>query len=272
MNITDSAFQIESSLPLPEDEVHLWRVDLEAVGGDEFRWQQVLSSEELTRAGRFHLSRDRQRFVASRAWLRTILAGYLKMAPSSLSFSYSKKEKPALGPPFASSNITFNVSHSGRIALLAFTRGREIGSMSNTFAVIPTWKASHAASFPQTSGTNSLRCPPKKELPHSSAAGPAKRRTSRQPETAYRFPWTNSTFLSGPGNQTPCWQRGPMLQKQDGGFSVRCRLDPAIWRHSASSAMIGSSTTGQKSERPEPVNSLLLWRRDKSGSPKPFVK
>lgn len=127
MNITDSAFQIESSLPLPEDEVHLWRVDLEAVGGDEFRWQQVLSSEELTRAGRFHLSRDRQRFVASRAWLRTILAGYLKMAPSSLSFSYSKKEKPALGPPFASSNITFNVSHSGRIALLAFTRGREIG-------------------------------------------------------------------------------------------------------------------------------------------------
>ena len=127
MNITAPGFKIESSLVLPEDEVHLWRVDLEAVGADEFRWQQLLSSEELTRAGRFHFSRDRQSFVASRAWLRTILASYLRTAPNSLSFSYSKKEKPSLGSAFANSDVTFNVSHSGGIALLAFTRGREIG-------------------------------------------------------------------------------------------------------------------------------------------------
>ena len=78
MNITDSNFQIESSLMLPEDEVQLWRADLEAIGVDESRWQQVLSSDELTRASRFHFSRDRQRFVAGRALLRTILAGYLR--------------------------------------------------------------------------------------------------------------------------------------------------------------------------------------------------
>ena len=97
MNITDSGFQIESPLPLPEDEVQLWRVDLEAIGADESRWQKVLSADELARASRFHFSRDRQRFVASRALLRTILAGYLATDPSSLSFSYSKKEKPSLG-------------------------------------------------------------------------------------------------------------------------------------------------------------------------------
>jgi 4'-phosphopantetheinyl transferase len=127
MNITDSAFQIEAPLSLPEDEVQLWRIDLEAVGADESRWQKLLSSDELERASRFHFPRDRQRFVASRALLRTILAGYLATDPGSLIFSYSNKEKPSLGPAHAGDNVAFNISHSGGIALLAFTRGREIG-------------------------------------------------------------------------------------------------------------------------------------------------
>ncbi len=127
LNITHSAFQIEAPLILPEDEVQIWRVDLEVVGADESRWQQVLSSDELARASRFHFSRDRQRFVAARAWLRTILAGYLRTDANSLTFSYSPKEKPALAPAFEGSDVAFNVSHSGGIALLAFTRRREIG-------------------------------------------------------------------------------------------------------------------------------------------------
>jgi 4'-phosphopantetheinyl transferase len=135
MNITDPGFQIEAPLSLPEDEVQLWRVDLEAVGGAESRWQKLLSSDESERAARFHFPRDRQRFVASRALLRTILAGYLAghltgyLAgdPGSLSFSYSDKEKPSLAPAHAGSSIAFNLSHSGEVALLAFTRGREIG-------------------------------------------------------------------------------------------------------------------------------------------------
>jgi len=127
MNITDSNFQIESPLMLPEDEVQLWRADLEVISADESGWLQVLSSDELTRASRFHFSRDRQRFIAGRALLRTILAGYLRTDAHSLTFSYSKKEKPSLASDHADSGITFNVSHSGAVALLAFTRRREIG-------------------------------------------------------------------------------------------------------------------------------------------------
>lgn len=127
MNITDSGFQIEAPLALPEDEVQLWRVDLEAIGAEESRWQKILSSDEATRASRFHFSRDRQRFIAGRAVLRIILAGYLATEPNGLRFSYSQKEKPSLGPSHADSNVMFNISHSGGVALLAFTRGREIG-------------------------------------------------------------------------------------------------------------------------------------------------
>ncbi len=127
MNITNAGFQIETPLALPEDEVQLWRVDLEAVGSDESRWQKVLSSDETIRASRFHFARDRQRFVAARALLRIILSAYLATDPNQLRFSYSKKEKPCLGPAHADSGVTFNVSHSGGIALLAFSRRRDIG-------------------------------------------------------------------------------------------------------------------------------------------------
>jgi len=127
MNITNLNFRIDAPLALPDDEVQLWRVDLEAIRSEESRWQEVLSSDERKRASRFHFPKDRQLFVASRALLRSILAGYLTLRPDDLSFFYSKKEKPSLSLPYVESGITFNVSHSGGIALFAFARRREIG-------------------------------------------------------------------------------------------------------------------------------------------------
>lgn len=127
MNITDAGFQIETPLALPEDEVHLWQADLDAIGTEESRWLAVLSPDESARASRFHFPSDRQRFVASRALLRTILGGYLATDPNRVRFSYSKKEKPSLGMEHVGSDLTFNISHSGGIALFAFTRRREIG-------------------------------------------------------------------------------------------------------------------------------------------------
>jgi 4'-phosphopantetheinyl transferase len=127
MDITHSEFQIAKALALREDEVQLWRVDLEAIGAEESRWRTILSADELTRASRFHFPRDRQFFIASRALLRKILAGYLETEPSAVSFAYSEKQKPSLGEAHAESDLTFNLSHSGGVALLAFTRRREIG-------------------------------------------------------------------------------------------------------------------------------------------------
>ena len=126
MNITDASFQI-ASLRLTEDEVQLWRADLEKLGPHESRWRELLSADERGRADRFHFVRDRQRFMASRALLRTILAALLTDDPASLTFSYSETEKPFLASTHANSGITFNVSHSGGIALYAFARHREVG-------------------------------------------------------------------------------------------------------------------------------------------------
>jgi 4'-phosphopantetheinyl transferase len=127
MHISDAAFQLRARLTLPENEVHLWRVDLSAVAAEEPKWQQILSAEERARASRFHFSRDRQYFTATRALLRVILAGYIASEPAELVFRYAEKGKPSLSPHHSGNQVEFNVSHSGTRALLAFARGRALG-------------------------------------------------------------------------------------------------------------------------------------------------
>jgi 4'-phosphopantetheinyl transferase len=127
MNIIHRDFHIEPSMALPEDEVHLWRVDLNGLRNDEARWQNLLSPDEGERAFRFRFAVDRRRYAISRGVLRTILGSYLTSDPAGVAFSYSQREKPSLAPPHCDSRITFNISHSGGITLLAFTRHRDIG-------------------------------------------------------------------------------------------------------------------------------------------------
>jgi len=107
--------------------VQLWRLDLEGLAAGETRWQQLLSDDERTRAARFLVPRVRQQFVVTRALLRMFLGGYLGVDPCRFSFRQSSRNKPSLGGPHAESAISFNVAHSGGMALLAFTRRREIG-------------------------------------------------------------------------------------------------------------------------------------------------
>jgi 4'-phosphopantetheinyl transferase len=127
MEISDAAFRLEARIALPEDEVHLWRVDLATVAKGEQRWAQILSADERERAARFHFSQDRQFFTATRALLRTILASYVESDAKELVFRYSEKEKPSLSPSQSGNQVDFNVSHSGTIAMLAFTRERALG-------------------------------------------------------------------------------------------------------------------------------------------------
>jgi 4'-phosphopantetheinyl transferase len=127
MKISDAAFRLESQITLPVDEVHLWRVDLADVAKGEQKWEQILSADERARAARFHFSRDRECFTATRALLRTILGGYLDSNPKVLRFQYSENEKPSLTSSQSPNPVEFSVSHSGDVALLAFARGRDVG-------------------------------------------------------------------------------------------------------------------------------------------------
>ncbi len=127
MHISDAGFQLETRNELAEDEVHLWRVELDAMAQGAERWQRILSEDERARAARFHFLRDCEHFSATRAVLRMILGSYVDGDPKKLIFRYSNNEKPSLNPATCGRQIEFNVSHSGDVALLAFAQGRAVG-------------------------------------------------------------------------------------------------------------------------------------------------
>jgi 4'-phosphopantetheinyl transferase len=77
--------------PLETGDVHVWQVDLDSERGD-------------------------------RAYVRRLLAAYVGVESSSLSFVAGTHGKPAL----ASGAMCFNVSHSGNVALVAVAR-KEVG-------------------------------------------------------------------------------------------------------------------------------------------------
>jgi 4'-phosphopantetheinyl transferase len=109
---------------LKSGEIHLWRAELnpeamKALPG----LGQTLSPDELARAGRFHLERDRNRYVLARGALRAILARYLKTTPGEPVFRYGPNGKPEL----TSGVVRFNLSHADDVVLYAISRAGHVG-------------------------------------------------------------------------------------------------------------------------------------------------
>ncbi len=115
------------TMKLGDDEVHVWRAALDLQAAHLERLQRILIPSEMERARRLFFKKDRERFVAARWQLRTILALYLDMEPDQLRFSYNPYGKPALAPEIGGDEMRFNMSYSHDVILIAVTRGREIG-------------------------------------------------------------------------------------------------------------------------------------------------
>jgi len=112
------------SLSLEAGQVHVWRVCLE-LGDDQLdRFRRILEPEELDRAGRFRFERLQRHFVASRGFLRYVLARYLGKKAEELRFSHNSYGKPSLA---GEGTLQFNMSHSHEVALVAVTRGAAVG-------------------------------------------------------------------------------------------------------------------------------------------------
>ncbi len=113
--------------PLGVDDVHIWLAALTQSRATLQEWRAVLSEEESMRAARFHQPEDRQHYRASHAILRFLLAAYTSKSPESLRFGREACGKPFLEEEGRPSEVCFNLSHSGTMALFGFTRNRRIG-------------------------------------------------------------------------------------------------------------------------------------------------
>ena len=91
------------------------------------RLREYLSAEELQRGNRLLDREKRDRFLAGRAILREILAGYLGEEPGSIRLSEGEFGKPHLSDHLDADSITFNLSHAGDLLLVAVAAGSEVG-------------------------------------------------------------------------------------------------------------------------------------------------
>jgi 4'-phosphopantetheinyl transferase len=115
------------SLKAVRDEVHVWLLTLDQSPSYVRSLLTILSEDEQDRANRFHFQKDHDHYVVARATLRIILGRYLGAGPNLLRFSYTYYGKPSLEKEFEGESLRFNLSHSHGLALLAVTRGRELG-------------------------------------------------------------------------------------------------------------------------------------------------
>jgi 4'-phosphopantetheinyl transferase len=106
--------------PRSDAQVEVWRAHLD-------RWRcdraDVLSEDEHARAKRFRFETVRGRWVTGRTLLRLLLGRYLQADPREIPIELEANGKPDV----PGSSICFNLSHSGDLALYAFTWDHAIG-------------------------------------------------------------------------------------------------------------------------------------------------
>lgn len=132
-------------------EVDIWLADVDAARGQMERFHPLLSLEEKARSLGFRFDADRDRYILAHGILRSMLEGYGCGKAALLRFGHGPHGKPFLMDGDRPSPVSFSIARSGGIALLAFSRDREIGVDLEEVDARIEWRGVAAAFFsPQT--------------------------------------------------------------------------------------------------------------------------
>ncbi len=107
-------------------DVQVWRASLRAGPAELRRARDLLTREELDRAGRYHHALAARRFVMRRGLLRCLLSRYLGRPGREVALRVDERGKPLLaGDP--RTTLQFSLSSSHDTVLYAFASGRAVG-------------------------------------------------------------------------------------------------------------------------------------------------
>ncbi|WP_084167847.1 4'-phosphopantetheinyl transferase family protein [Pelobacter seleniigenes] len=113
-------------LAIDDGVLDLWRFPLAERAVEDVH-RQLLSAQELDRAGKLLVEQKRTEFILCRATIRRILSRYLASAPEQLAFTTLEHGKPVLAADVHDRPLSFNLSHAGGWGLLAVTSGAAVG-------------------------------------------------------------------------------------------------------------------------------------------------
>ncbi|MEX0794301.1 MAG: 4'-phosphopantetheinyl transferase superfamily protein [Pirellulaceae bacterium] len=113
-------------LELASGQLHLWRISLNALPGQLPTMRESLSGDERQRAARFVADDHARRFVVAHSAMREILGRYLGLSARELRLETGQHGKPRLARAYKTS-LSFNLSHSADLAVLAVAPGGEVG-------------------------------------------------------------------------------------------------------------------------------------------------
>ncbi len=109
---------------LADDAAHVWRADLRTVADDVIG---ALSAAERERAANIAGEHERALWKRSRGVLRALLGRYLQLAATDVELAAGANGKPELVDTGTQPVLFFNLSHSDRLALYAFTAAGPVG-------------------------------------------------------------------------------------------------------------------------------------------------
>ena len=126
INISNNKWNVTSGpAALKDDEVDLWRVNLDCSPASINSLVDLLSDDEKDRANKFVFAKDKGRFIACRGTLRRVIGDYLGTVPRKIKFAARRYGKPYISAEDL--DLRFNVSHSRGIAVIAVSLKREVG-------------------------------------------------------------------------------------------------------------------------------------------------
>ncbi len=117
-------------LNLRPDEIHLWLVAPDEVQrpGLLARYGELLTEEERRRQLRFRFAKDQDRYLITRALVRTVLSRYAAVEPQQWCFAENAYGRPEIAneaPGCAA--ISFNLSHTDGLIVLGVAQQRALG-------------------------------------------------------------------------------------------------------------------------------------------------
>jgi 4'-phosphopantetheinyl transferase len=138
-------------------EVQIWSVRLNGNAAALARYHSYLSSAEQSRVDQFKFEHLKRSHTFSRGVLRLLLAFYLDLLPGSIEFAYGPKGKPAVR---RTTPLRFNVSHSGDVAVYAFTLDCDLGVDVEKLRALADLESISARFFCAAEASELLSLPP----------------------------------------------------------------------------------------------------------------